>query len=437
MQKEHWTFCIYTFGCKVNQYESQSIREAWQSFKGREVKDFRHATVILLNTCGVTANAITDIRQIVNKVYNEAPSAKVIITGCATKIIQNQLSNLTKHYLSIHQKNKEQLLKNPCIDTSLLEVNSTISKNFPSFSIKNFHRSRPIIKIQDGCSSCCSYCIIPSARGGSSSRKADECLKEIQTLLHAGYREIILSGINLHQYSDHQKGYNTFWDLLLFINKNLAPEWQDIARIRISSLDPAQFTNHSFEVIANSSMLCPQLHISIQSGSKYILKSMRRTHYTPEHLLSITQKLSSIWPVFGLGADIITGFPGETNTHLQETITLIHELPLTYAHVFPFSPRPGTIAAKLPKQITPAERQHRAQTIRKIIKKKQDLFHKKLLNLPTLHITPEHSQHTSGLNEYYTVCVFSLPIKNNDLSIIKVKPLSITSKGILVEPITS
>lgn len=432
MKNSYWTFCIVTFGCKVNQYESQSIREAWINLHGQEIHIPYLADVVLLNTCAITANAIADVRQMIKKLQKTSPNTKIILTGCAAELPNTHLK-ITSTVIYISQKNKTQLLHySPIEKTSSLSPLSN-THAFPSFSITNFTRSRPIIKVQDGCSHACSYCIIPTTRGRPYSRKPKDCLSETRQLLNAGFREIIISGINLRQYKTSSDGCNDFWDLLLFLDRALSPEWKDKARLRISSIDPAQLTERSFEILSKCTMLCPHLHISIQSGSVEILKKMRRNHYTPEDLLTIAKNISNLWPLFGLGADILMGFPGETKTNVQETLDIIDALPLTYAHVFPFSARPNTLAATLPYQIETSERQKRSALVRQRITKKQHVALTHILLQPSLQIAPEGNGKSGGIDEYYTHCTLVTPMNTREL--IKTKPISIIKTGLLVEPL--
>lgn len=428
-----WTFCIHTFGCKVNQYESQSIREAWINLDGQEVATPNTANIILLNTCAITANALADLRQMMNKIQKESPNAKIILTGCATELTEEYQQNLSGAYKYISQKNKTQLLNSSPLEIFGQKSLRASSHGFPKFSIHTFYRSRPIIKIQDGCSHSCAYCIIPQTRGRPYSRSPKECLTEIRTLFAAGFREVILSGINLRQYKSTLSGCKDFWDLFCFLDHELASEWKNTARLRISSLDPAQLTERSFDILSKSTMICPQLHISVQSGSAEILKNMHRSHYTPNHLRTIANNISMLWPIFGLGADIIMGFPGETNQHVQETLDIINELPLTYAHVFPFSARPGTKAATLPNQVDKFECHKRTAKVRQHIVQKQQAFQKKLMNVPVLHIAPEGNGSKNGVDEYSTHCKLLTPIYTRQ--ILKVRPTSITKTGLLVEKI--
>ena len=371
-----WTFCILTFGCKVNQYESQSVREAWQRMDGAETDAPAEADVILLNTCAVTANAVTDARQAVRRLQREAPGVPVVIAGCAAEVARKQLAALPGVLRVVEQDHKSRLLDAPPLVLFVEEAAGNVTpfpsspaeaaaraatrdRTFPPFHIDGFRRARPVLKVQDGCSHGCAYCIVPLTRGPARSRPPRDCLAEMRRLLEAGYREIMISGINLRQYAMRDEGCRDFWDLLSYLDRELSPEWgsgarPDPARFRISSVEPAQLTERGIATLAETRMVCPHLHLSLQSGSADVLKAMRRGHYTPEALLSAVEGVAKLWPRFGLGADILMGFPGETEAHVLETLEVVRSLPLTYAHVFPYSARPGTVAAELPDQVEKA-----------------------------------------------------------------------------------
>lgn len=230
-------------------------------------------------------------------------------------------------------------------------------REYPPFCIDSFRRARPVLKVQDGCSHCCTYCIVPLTRGPSCSRSPDAVIEEAERLLRAGYREIMISGINLRQY--RANGVN-FWKLLRQVDSLLAPEWAGRARLRLSSLEPAQLDTEGLETLEACTLLCPHLHLSLQSGSPAVLARMGREHYVPERVEEAIGRVRSFWPDFGLGADILMGFPGESEKEMQETIDMAGSLPFTYAHVFPYSVRPGTRAASLPGQLPRSLRQEHA-----------------------------------------------------------------------------
>ena len=280
-----WTFCILTFGCKVNQYESQSVREAWQRMDGAETDAPAEADVILLNTCAVTANAVTDARQAVRRLQREAPGVPVVIAGCAAEVARKQLAALPGVLRVVEQDHKSRLLDAPPLVLFAEEAAgsatpfpsspaeaaaraATRDRTFPPFHIDGFRRARPVLKVQDGCSHGCAYCIVPLTRGPARSRPPKDCLAEMRRLLEAGYREIMISGINLRQYAMRDEGCRDFWDLLSYLDRELAPEWgsgarADPARFRISSVEPAQLTERGIATLAETRMVCPHLHLSL------------------------------------------------------------------------------------------------------------------------------------------------------------------------------
>lgn len=421
-----WRFFCETFGCKVNQYETQSIREAWTALGGIEVKQPEKADWILINSCAVTAQAVSDARQAARRMHRLAPHATIIVTGCSATAAKTELHNLPGVTAVVPQMEKKRLLGGPAMlagqDTSgpgsWTEAASTADAvAYPPFSITSFVRSRPVLKLQDGCSHRCTYCIVPLTRGPARSRSTANVLTEARHLLATGYRELILSGINLQQYRDPDSD-GDFWDLVTALDAALAPSWTGHARMRISSLDPSQLGQKALDVLGSVHLLCPHLHLSIQSGSPDVLKKMGRGHYSPQNIIDEIHALQTVWPVFGLGADILLGFPGESDENAKETLQLMEELPLSYAHIFPFSVRPGTPAAAM--QDLPVDvKQQRTRLARQLIKKKHRDFLRSLVQRRTdvfvaRDIVPGSTPATpvstvKGVNEFYVACLVNLP----------------------------
>lgn len=473
MHKHNWSFCIHTFGCKVNQYESQSLREAWLGMCGEETDAPAAADVILLNTCAVTANAVADARQSVRRLHREAPHAAIVVTGCASEVAREQLTALPGVVRVVGQDDKPRLLEASTLCEWLSPVACSISpktgvtgvsetgvvsdepstqtataRTFPPFQIEGFRRARPVLKVQDGCSHGCAYCIVPLTRGPSRSRTPQDCLDEARRLLAAGYREIMLSGINLRQYAMREQGCADFWELVRFLDRELAPEWSTSARLRISSVDPAQLDERGLDCLSQTRMICPHLHLSLQSGSPDVLQAMRRGHYTPERLIETVQTVAGYWPRLGLGADILMGFPGETEAHVRETLAVVQELPLTYAHVFPFSARPGTLAARLPLQVAKAERQHRAALVRALVEASREAFWRQTLTLDTLLVALDSNEENlplkatvpatplgqHGVDACYTPCRLRTPLYGHGHALLAVRPVRLDTDGLIVEP---
>lgn len=480
-------FYITTLGCKVNQYESHSLLEAWQRHGWQAVSDPALAALIVVNSCAVTARAVADVRSTVRRLRREAPDAAIWLTGCAAEAAREELKDLAEADAVLGQDWKEALLRLPSVEVPKNGMQATFMDvcgeptrgtppggqlrkgmfqsreetpsprillqhlqpaderpglPFPDFRISGYDRSRPVLKVQDGCSHRCTYCIVPLTRGPSRSRPAEASLAEIRRLLDAGFREITLSGINLRQYrhrlkqgpehvdmaqesaADAQRADRNareagianiramvtgdadvgaklahtsaatmkgadFWALVEFLEKELAPEWAGTARFRISSLEPGQLDARALDVLGTSRLVAPQMHLSLQSGSPSVLQRMGRGHYNPATIADFLQALGKHRPIFGLGADILTGFPGETEAEFQETLDLCRRLSFSYAHVFPYSIRPGTKAANMPGQLPQAVKKERAALLRQVIQEKQQAFLRRIAAETVLHVVFE------------------------------------------------
>lgn len=442
-----WTFHIITLGCKVNQYESQSLREAWCALGGVEVPHDTAAQITLVNSCAITARAERETRTALYRLARENPSGQRILTGCSAQLVGPALLSPAVDTLQHKARQKAGTLVHSVVTAPhkqlLLQGPWQVLQNtpdaqavdipaYPSFRISHFHRARPVLKVQDGCSHRCTYCIVPLARGGATSRAPQEVIDEARRLLQTGHREIMLSGINLAQYGRKQPDYGDFWDLLSLLERELAPEWAGIARLRISSLEPAQLDKRGIETLSQCTMLCPHLHISLQSGSDAVLRRMGRGHYTAEQLIEGIQHMQRYWPRMGLGADILTGFPGESAAHLAETLQVVEALPLTYAHVFPYSRRPSTAAADFTDQVPHHEKLRRAARIREAVHKKQLVFLHELSTLDVTHVVLDGAGGTKGVNEFYAQCRLANTISGHMREgIVRARPVAV-DKGTLV-----
>ncbi len=402
-------YYIQTFGCKVSQYETQAMREAWTKKieNSLEVDSPDEAEVLVIASCAVTREGVTDARQLCNKWSKNFPEAHLIVTGCAAEIAQDDFKNAKA---TIPQKSRDILLDND--PRSLFGYYEPAKKLiYPSFSIEKFKRSRPVVKVQDGCSHVCSYCIVPYTRGPSRSRPLEDILLEIQRLLDNGYREIVLSGINLRQYDFDNLD---FWDITNAIQDRFVKEWENKARFRLSSLEPAQLNEKGIASISQSNLIAPHLHLSIQSGSQTVLQRMNREHYELSDVQNSLEKLQLKWKNFGLGADFLLGFPNESDKEFEETLNFIDSLPFTYAHVFPYSIRPNTRAGMMQGQLEKHIKQERTALVRKKIQEKQQAFIEKICAEEDLVIsfTPSQSENdiyaekdfSIGLDQFYNNC---------------------------------
>jgi MiaB/RimO family radical SAM methylthiotransferase len=397
MPQETKKISTITLGCKINQYETQSLIEARELDGWVYQNEPADCQAIIINSCAVTARAVRDTRKAARQAAAANPEAEIIVTGCAVQAFEAEFSSMPEVSRAVLQKDKFTL--------------SRESKNL-DLRISDYFRARAPVRVQDGCSHRCTYCIVPLTRGKPISRSPEDCLQEIVRLFSAGIREISLCGINLSQYGRDLDPEINFWELVNFLRDRVQKEWSGRARFRLSSLEPSELTPRALDTIKRcSDMLCPHLHISLQSGSLRILRKMNRGHYHPDQLFDFIRGLKAIWPVFGLGADILLGFPGEDRELYAQTRSVVDRLPLTYAHIFPFSPRPGTPAAKFSGQVDPGETKKRCRELKQITEEKKKAFHLRLLELPAVHPVLETRQ--SGMNEYFVPTELKNPLPSD------------------------
>lgn len=379
-------FHIHTQGCKVNQSESRDLREAWLA-AGRQECGPEEADRIVVNSCAVTERALADLRALLRRLRRVNPTAHLVLTGCAPAVADELAETAELVDEVVPHPRKASLL-------------AAAPKPKAALQAEAASRSRAVLKVQDGCNHGCSFCIVPTTRGGPVSRPYADILAEAERRLDAGHGELVLAGVNLRQYADPATG-GDFWRLLARLETDLGDR-RGRARLRLSSLDPGQLTDLGLETLAASAMTAPHLHLSIQSGAPAVLTAMRRGHYGPEDIRRFVTSLRGHWELFGLGADILTGFPGETEADHAATLDLLEALPLTYAHVFPFSPRPGTRAAALPGQLQPEVKKERAARLRGLAAAKKAAFLRELVERNALEVLVEDAGR--GTSGEYAAC---------------------------------
>jgi len=353
-------FGILTFGCRCNQADSAAIRAGLCRQAMTESEACRNADLIVVNTCTVTSRADQQARQAVRRLHRENPSARLVVTGCYAERDPRALAGLPGVNLVLGTADKERLPE--IIRDHSLGVRSRIFRS-PLDSgggclllpmALTGGKTRPLIKIQDGCDAKCSYCIVPRARGAGRSARSEDVLAEIRSLVALGFQEIVLTGVHLGAFGLKIKGHDHLIDLLRRVM-----EVPGLGRIRLSSIEPMHFDPAIIELAAGSPVFAPHFHIPLQSGSNRILRLMRRP-YTAARFRDLLGRIHEKLPDAGIGTDVIVGFPGETDQDFAETCALVQDLPLAYLHVFPFSPREGTEAYSLPGSIaSPAMKQRR------------------------------------------------------------------------------
>jgi threonylcarbamoyladenosine tRNA methylthiotransferase MtaB len=343
------SFSIQSFGCRVNQAEAFSWAYELQNHGLGYTEDFFRSDIVLINTCTLTSRADRDVRKFMNRVSRLNPEARIIVTGCFV------------------ERNREELQRDPHVWELFLNQ----EKEYLTGRILSPYRSRPLIKIQDGCDSHCSFCIIPSVRGKSISISKAKILAQVKEFSRQGFREIVLTGIHINSYGIDQKPSCSLLDLLQDI-ENL----EEVGRVRLSSLDPRFLDQPLLAHITSSAKICPHFHISLQHCSDKILRRMGRKIGLKEYQ-SILEFLREKSSFAALGADIIVGFPGETEKDFETVVRFFLQSPLNYVHVFSYSPRPGTEAARW-KQVDGRIKKKRASRLRELSNRKKLSFRQSL-----------------------------------------------------------
>ena len=339
---------IYTLGCKVNQYESKALMELLQKEGFVEVNS--GADVCIINTCAVTAESERKARQTVRKAIKDNPGAYVLVTGCASQIHSKEFSAIEGVDFVNGNREKKELVAHILQYTEKGEkrrgqaVSDLTDLPYEELELSSSERTRAFIKIEDGCESRCAYCIIPQARGPVRSRLPERCVAEAERLADAGYKEIVLTGIEVSAYGQDLKNTD-LGDLILALEKV-----EGLERLRLSSIDPSFLRPAFVAKIADTAKLSPHLHLSLQSGCDETLNRMRRKYNTALVLRNIDY-LRKRLPQIRFTADVIVGFPGETEEEFAKTCAFLGQLELLHTHVFPYSRRPGTEADRMPMQI--------------------------------------------------------------------------------------
>ena len=336
MQVTSKKFKIVTLGCRTNQYESQAYHDQLTQLGYTRATEDEEADLCIVNTCTVTESADKGSRQEIKQLAKKNPSSKLVITGCSAERQPDELRAIGGVTHVIPNKDKEQLLQQLFPD---LEI--------PEFAIRHFDaHTRAFVKVQDGCNSFCTYCIIPYVRGRSRSRPVADVLKEVEGLVAEGFQEVVLTGINIGDFDGNkEEAPDRLADLVRAVDK--VP---GLKRLRISSIDPDEVDDDLMDAVLNGKNTCPSFHIVLQSGSNVILKKMNRK-YTRQIFMETVEKLLKAEPSFTFTTDVIVGFPGETDFDFQETLTVMQEVQFAKVHMFPYSPRPRTRAATYPNPV--------------------------------------------------------------------------------------
>jgi threonylcarbamoyladenosine tRNA methylthiotransferase MtaB len=398
------TFSIENFGCRATDADASALRRGLVSQGFAHVREHAGVDVVVLNTCTVTAAADSQAREAVRKIHRLNPAARIVLTGCYAQRAPEELAQLegvTWVIGNSHQSEIPGLLGEMFSDDAPSQSRSAgffpladlgdgsmslargpakiltgdIFAQTPSMELQaplggplEGDRTRPILKIQDGCNNRCSYCVIPFVRGRSRSLAPDAVVEEVRALTAAGAKEIVLSGINLGAYG---RDLSPRADLAAVVRRVL--DETDLEQLRFSSIEPQDVTEDFISLVASSDCIAPHFHIPLQSGSDAILRAMHRW-YRAAHYAERVQLIRRTLPNAAIGADVIVGFPGETDEDFQATVGLIERLPFTYLHVFSFSERPGTEAEKLGRRVPHKVIRERARKLRSLSLSKSAAF---------------------------------------------------------------
>ncbi len=363
---------FHTLGCKVNQYETQEMREMLKKSGYEITENEQDADIFVINSCTVTSESDRKTRQCVRHYKNKYPESTVVLTGCMPQSFPEMAKKLTEADIVLGNRNNSKLVESLSEyfndDGRVLHLDCHKSgEGLISSGITDFEeRTRATLKIEDGCDRFCSYCIIPKARGRVRSKPIEDIQKEVAALADNGYREIVLVGINLSAYG---KG----GDLDLSDAVFAAAENEKIERIRLGSLEPDHITDELIEKLVKCEKLCPQFHISLQSGCDKTLKKMNR-HYTAEEYAALCDKLRKSFKDCTLTTDIMVGFPQETEEDFSDTVKFAEKIGFEKIHIFPYSRRSGTVADKMEEQIEKSVKGHRVAELSKVADKIRTKF---------------------------------------------------------------
>lgn len=398
-------YYIENFGCRAAQADGSAIERQLSSLGMQRVRDAEQAQLVVLNTCTVTSTADHDARAAVRRIRRRQPDARILVTGCYAQRAPAEIAQLDGVTWVVGNSHKHRIAEIVSAEFATGKQASAPDLNHSSgfVSLKNIsgpkhvssslyvsdifahteliaapvfdgtERTRPNLKVQDGCNNRCSFCVIPSVRGQSRSLPLDAVLHEITELERAGYREVVISGINLGRWGRDFGKQDNFVDLLRAILERTT-----IEKLRLSSIEPMDWSDDLIHLVASSPRIAKHVHMPLQSGSDRVLRNMHRK-YRPWHYAEKIEKIHALIPDVAIGADVMVGFPGESNELFEESRSFIADLPFTYLHVFTYSPRPGTPAASSLEQVPLAIARERNRVLRELAAEKNLQFRKRFV----------------------------------------------------------
>ncbi len=407
---------MHTLGCKLNYAETSAIGKQFLDRGYQIVELGEPADVCVINTCSVTARANRECRQIIRRALRTPDNPVVVVTGCYAQLEREEVASINGVDFVLGSREKSSifdhigtLAKAPAPRVLVSDI--AAADDFgPAWSTEAGSRTRAYLKVQDGCDYNCSFCTIPLARGKSRSLPADDVCAQARDLTRMGYREIVLTGVNVGDYG--RKSGTRLLDLLLALSS--VP---GLARLRISSIEPNLLTDEIIRMVADHPVMCKHFHIPLQSGSDGILHAMRR-RYTTAHYAALVQKVREQIPDCGIGVDVIVGFPGETDEQFEETYRFLNELPVSYLHVFTYSERPNTPAATYSGSVPPAARSKRNEMLRMLSVKKREAFYRTMVGRKVTVLTEtdvEGDRRFGFTDNYVKVAIPAVGVEDNVL----------------------
>ena len=408
---------ISTLGCKVNQYESAGILERLDKGVFLQVPFNTKADCYIINTCTVTSRTDYQSRQLIRRAIRTNPDASVIVTGCYAQVAPQDIARIPGVTFVLGNAEKERI---PEIiqhivkgDPQVLVSDICKARELSGFSPLKFPgHTRAFLKIQDGCNSFCSYCIVPYARGPSMSLPESEVFGKIEMLARSGYKEIVLTGIHLGAYGQDHIPPSSLFNILERVENN-----KTIERLRLSSIEITEVTDDVIRLMKKGTVICRHLHIPFQSGDDNILSAMKR-NYDSIFFKNRLEEICRAIPDIALGTDVMVGFPSEREEEFNNTLRLIEELPVAYLHVFPYSERPGTVALRLPCRVNEAAKKRRSEILRNVGREKRKTFAERFIGQKLTVLVEDKKDKETGCMKGFSDNYIPVLIRNGNSSLV-------------------
>jgi len=410
---------FYTLGCKTNQYETQAIKESLLATGAYiEAGKDQECDIFIVNTCTVTAKADKESRCTVRRCNRENPKAKVLVTGCLAEMDEEMIKGLPG--VSFIAKNQQKYNIHSLLEGQEPRVEAYQERFYSPLEISNFgERDRAFVKVQDGCDNFCSYCKVPLVRGRSRSRRPSDIMQEAERLINRGFKELVLTGICLGDWGRDIAKRSSLHDLIERISSI-----KGNFRIRLSSIEPKMVTDELIGSISDNNKICPHLHIPLQSGSDRILKLMRRPYSAKEYMKIISKAKKAIKRL-SITSDVMVGFPGEGRADFAATVKLIRRIAPSRLHIFTYSRREGTAAAKMRCDIIPDEINRRREVLEKEAEASSYRYRRRFLNKTVQALIESKRDPKTGLLTGYTERYIRFLLDGPDRVIGKIAPLKI------------